>query len=128
LNTYEALFIFGAQLKDEEVAAATARVTEEITSRGGTVTATDTIGKRTFARTMKKQDAGIYVRLHIEMEPSLVEAVLRRYRLNEDVFRVQITCVTPKAEVEEEPETDEAPAEETAAPAGEALAAEETVA
>lgn len=115
MNTYEALFIFGAQLKDDEVAAVTARVTEEITSRGGTVTATDTIGKRTFARTMNKQNAGIYVRLHIEMEPSLVEVLLRRYRLNEDVFRVQITKAAPKAEVEEEAETEAEPVEETAA-------------
>ena len=119
MNTYEALFIFGTQLKDEELDAATARVTEEITKRGGTVTATDTIGKRTFARTMQKRDAGMYVRLHIEMEPSIVDSLLRRYGLNEDVFRVQLTRVEPVAETE-----DEEPVEAEAA----AEAVEETVA
>jgi small subunit ribosomal protein S6 len=90
LKTYEAMFIFPASLNDEGIEAAIDRIKGELENKGGSVTKVENMGRRAFARPMDKKNSGIYVRLTCELVPSSVDALLARFKLNEDIFRVQI--------------------------------------
>lgn len=90
LKTYEALFIFDQSLNDEAVAKALGRVQSEIGRLNGRVLDSQMMGKRTFARPMKKRETGHYVRLLVKLDPQSIETLRARMRLNEEVFRMQI--------------------------------------
>ncbi len=58
----------------------------------------DILGKRTFARPMQKRENGVYALVRFEMDPSKVRELVNRYRLVEEVFRVQILAVDERRE------------------------------
>ena len=90
LKKYEALLVFAGSIKDEALEKTLERVTAEIGRHGGTVEASETLGRRTFARPMKKRENGVFVKTFFQLDPAQVDALRARYRLSEDVFRVQI--------------------------------------
>lgn len=90
LKKYDGLFIFAGAVKDEALEKAVERTTAEITRLGGQVESSDTLGRRTFARPMKKRDNGVYVKIRFQLPSDQIDALRARYRLSEDVFRVQI--------------------------------------
>jgi len=91
LNTlYEGLFIFPETLDEESLDLGIARVKEEIERLDGSLESTTRIGKKNFARPLKKQKAGYYVVMTIRMEGSRLDAFKKRLKLATDVFRAQI--------------------------------------
>jgi ribosomal protein S6 len=92
LNTYEGLFIFPELLNDEELEAARSHVLAEIERQGGRVLGVRKLGRREFARPLDKQRSGVFVRTVFELAGDKVAPLRARYRLSDDVFRVQITC------------------------------------
>jgi ribosomal protein S6 len=84
------MVILPAALNEDGVRSALQRVREEIARQGGQSQEPDVIGKRTFARPMKKQEAGHYVKLRFELDPNAIDPLLGRLKLAEDVFRLQI--------------------------------------
>ncbi|MBT3193390.1 MAG: 30S ribosomal protein S6 [Verrucomicrobia bacterium] len=115
MNTYEGLFIFADTLKDEELVEALERVTGEITRQGGEVLGSKKLGRRSFARPMSKRDAGIYLRMVFSLDAGKITPLQARFKLSDDVFRVQITCGDEKSMSFVAP-----PVEETAEPKPEA--------
>ncbi len=91
MNTYEGLFIFPELLNDEELEAAHSHVLAEIERQGGRVLGVRKLGRREFARMMAKQRSGVFVRTVFELDGDKVAPLRARYRLSDDVFRVQIT-------------------------------------
>ncbi|NCC51609.1 MAG: 30S ribosomal protein S6 [Spartobacteria bacterium] len=96
-KTYEAMFIFPKILSAEELEDVITTVRTEIEKCGGTVNSTTRLGKRQFARVMQKQDAGHYVVITCDLEGDQITPLLARYKLNDNVFRVQIVCADPNA-------------------------------
>jgi len=90
LKAYDAIFILPAHLDSDGVAAAMQRVRDEIGKLGGQTQEPEGMGKKAFARPMKKQDAGHYVKLRFNLDPEKVAPLRGRIKLIEDVFRVQI--------------------------------------
>ena len=90
MKTYEAMFIFSGSLKDDALEKILERVRGDIGKLNGTVVNSQTMGNRSFARTMQKRDSGLYVKMTISMDPKDVDALGAKFRLNEDIFRVQI--------------------------------------
>jgi len=90
LKKYNALFIFPGTTKDEALDQTVEKTTAEITRLGGTVENTETMGRRNFARQMQKRDHGIYVKVRFQLAAGSIAELKARYRLNEDIFRVQI--------------------------------------
>jgi ribosomal protein S6 len=66
------------------------RIRGDIAKLNGTVVNSQVLGTRTFARTMQKRDAGLYVKMTISLDPKEVAAFKAKCRLNEDIFRVQV--------------------------------------
>ena len=90
MKTYQALYILPSTLKDDRVAELVETIKGEIAKLKGVVVDTGAPEKRMFARRMQKQEAGYYVRMRFQMDPSGVGPFQARLGLMDDIFRVQV--------------------------------------
>lgn len=98
MKKYDALYIFVGVSKDDALEANLEKALGEISRLGGNVVAQDSLGRRTFARPMKKRESGVYVKVRFELDPSKLEELVNRYHLVEEVFRVQFLAVDERRE------------------------------
>ena len=98
MKKYEALYIFVGITKDDALEACLEKAVAEITKLGGNIVSTESLGKRTFSRQLSKRDSGVYVKVVFELDPLKVVELVNRYRLVEDVFRVQILAINERRE------------------------------
>ncbi|HEY5653615.1 MAG TPA: 30S ribosomal protein S6 [Pontiella sp.] len=89
MNTYEGLFIFPEALDEEGLDQAIGRVKEELEKLGGSIESTARMGKKTFARPLKKQKAGLYVVIMFKLDGTQMDAFKLRLKLTTNVFRHQ---------------------------------------
>ncbi|MBR4603945.1 MAG: 30S ribosomal protein S6 [Kiritimatiellae bacterium] len=121
---YDALYIFVGTAKDDALNANLEKALAEVARLGGTILSTESLGKRTFSRPMKKRESGVYVKVRFEMDPSKVAELVNRYKLVEEVFRVQILAADERREaiLADERARRQAEAEASAARAAESTA------
>ncbi len=98
MKKYDGLYIFTNSAKDEVLDKQIEKVCGEITRLSGSVLNTDVLGKRSFARPMHKKESGVYVKIRFEMDPAQIKTLKARYRLTEEVFRVQVLAVDERRE------------------------------
>ena len=98
MKKYDALYIFVGIAKDDALEACLEKALSEVARVGGNVLETVSLGKRAFSRPMKKRESGVYVKVRMELDPQKVEELIGRYRLVEEVFRVQILAVDDRRE------------------------------
>ena len=124
MKKYDALYIFVNAPKDEGLDNLIEKVGAEITRLGGELVGSETLGKRNFARPMRKRDSGVYIRIRFAIEPDKIAALRARYAIMEEVFRVQILSVDERREqlVIDQAARRKAKAEAAAAEAEEAAA------
>ena len=89
MKTYEAMFIFSGTLKDDALEKIQERIRGDIAKVNGTIVSSQTLGNRMFARPMQKRDSGLYVKMMVSLDPKDVGPLTAKFRLNEDIFRVQ---------------------------------------
>ncbi len=106
LKKYRGTLIFASSAKDDALATILEKVNGEIEKLGGAVLTTDIKGRRTFARPMSKRDSGVYVVLEFNLDTNSIDKLLGRFKLNEDVFRVQIIVSPPEAPEAESADAD----------------------
>jgi ribosomal protein S6 len=92
-TTYEGLFIFPETLDEEQLDQAINAVKVELEKLGGTLDSTTRLGKRTFARPLKKQKAGIYAIITFSLDGLKIIALKHRLKLATNVFRAQFMKV-----------------------------------
>ena len=90
MNLYECMYIFPEQMDEDAIGAALKETGAEIEKLGGEVKSTARIGKRKFARPLKKQEFGFYVVCNFELDPAKLDQLRKRFKLNENLLRVQI--------------------------------------
>ncbi|MFH0880371.1 MAG: 30S ribosomal protein S6 [Lentisphaerota bacterium] len=95
MNKYEAMIIFSDAVKETALEDMLGHVKAEIKKLGGEVTSSTRLGKRAFARTMKKKEAGHYSLVAFSMAGSEIGHLQARLKLNEDIFRTQIVQAPP---------------------------------
>ena len=98
MKKYDGLYIFAGSAKDEALDKQIDKVRGEITRLSGNVLSTDVLGKKSFARPMRKRDSGVYVKIRFELDPAQVSTLVSRYHLVEEIFRVQILVVDERRE------------------------------
>ena len=98
MKKYDGLYIFAGQAKDDVLDAQIQKALAEVTRLGGNVLTQEVLGKRDFAHPMHKRTNGVYVLVRFEFDPSKVSELANRYRLVEEVFRVQILAVDERRE------------------------------
>ena len=90
---YEGLFIFPETLDEEGLDKAIEAVNNELVNLGGSLDSSVRMGKRQFARMMKKQKSGYYVVLVFSLETEKIAKFKERLKLGTDVFRYQLKVV-----------------------------------
>ena len=98
MKKYDALYIFVNAVRDDAIEPLVEKVGADITRLGGKVLGSEMLGRKTFARVMKKKESGVYVRVRFELDPSKVADLRARYALNDEIFRVQILAVDDRRE------------------------------
>ena len=98
MKKYDALYIFVGVTKDDVLEANLEKALAEIARLGGNVLEKVSLGKRGFSRPMKKRESGVYVKVRFELDPLKVAELVNRYKLVEEVFRVQILAVDDRRE------------------------------
>lgn len=89
MKRYEGLFILDTAGKEETIKDTIDKISAEITAAGAKVETVQKMDKRNFSRIAnKRHNAGFYVNIIFESEPSIVEQLKHRFTMNEDVFRV----------------------------------------
>ena len=98
MKKYDALYIFVGVTKDDVLEANLEKALAEVARLGGNVLEKVSLGKRSFSRPMKKRESGVYVKVRFELDPLKVAELVNRYRLVEEVFRVQFLAVDERRE------------------------------
>ena len=98
MKKYDALYIFVGIAKDDVLEANLDKALAEVTRLGVNVLEKVQLGKRVFSRPMKKRESGVYVKVRLELDPTKVDELVKRYKLVEEVFRVQILAVDDRRE------------------------------
>ncbi len=92
MKRYEGLFILDTAGKEETIKDTIDKISAEITSLGGKVETVQKMDKRSFARVAnKKYNAGFYVNVIFESQPSAIDQLKKRFAMNDEVFRVMFT-------------------------------------
>lgn len=86
---YEGLFIFPETLDDAQLDQAIEAVKVELEKLGGTLDSSTRLGKRSFARPMKKKKGGIYIVMMFRLEGGQIDVFKHRLKLSTNVFRAQ---------------------------------------
>lgn len=99
MKRYEGLFILDTAGKEEGLKDSIDKISAEITNAGGKVETVQKMDKRNFTRVAdKKHNAGFYVNVIFESQPSALDQLKHRFAMNDEVFRVLFTnAPTPKA-------------------------------
>ena len=98
MKKYDALYIFVGIAKDDALEACLEKALAEVEKRGGKILEKVSLGRRAFSRPMKKRDSGVYVKVRLEIDPQKLKELVARYRLVEEVFRVQFLAVDERRE------------------------------
>ena len=98
MKKYDALYIFVGIAKDDALEANLEKALAEVERFDGKILEKVSLGRRSFSRPMKKRDSGVYVKVRLELDPANVDALVKRYQLIEEVFRVQILAVDERRE------------------------------
>ncbi|WP_455756784.1 30S ribosomal protein S6 [Sulfurimonas sp.] len=138
MRKYENLVIVKPTLTAEEIQANIKAIEEVITSNGGEIATTDSMGMRKLAYPIDKNERGYYHVIYYSVAPAAISEIERRFRLNEELLRFVTIKYDTNREVKAwdglvekankkaaAPAKEEAPVAEEA-PAVEAPVAEET--
>ena len=98
MKKYDALYIFVGIAKDDALEVNLDKALAEVERFGGNILEKVSLGRRSFSRPMKKRESGVYVKVRLELDPANVDALVKRYKLVEEVFRVQILAVDERRE------------------------------
>ncbi len=90
MNRYEAMFIFPETIKEDQLDPVVAGVREDIEKVGGVIDNTTRLGKRAFARPIRKMEGGHYVVVGFRVAGDKIAGLLEHYRLSDAIVRVQI--------------------------------------
>lgn len=86
-RAYEAMVILNPNLGEEEMAAVTQRITDQIVARGGQVEKMDTWGRRRMFYPIKHLRDGQYFVYSFNSDPPAVRELEASWRIQEEVLR-----------------------------------------
>lgn len=86
---YEGLFIFPEMAEDAQLDQALDGVKTELEKLGGEVESCTRLGRRPFARPLRKKKAGMYVVINFLLPGDRIDAFKHRLKLTTGVFRSQ---------------------------------------
>ena len=85
------MVILPESLTEDEIEKGLAALASHIKGQGGSANKATRMGRRTFARPLDKQTAGEYALVRFELPGDKVDALLRELKLEDAIFRIQIS-------------------------------------
>jgi small subunit ribosomal protein S6 len=86
-RSYEIMFIVRPDVEEAELDKIMETFSGYVTAGGGTVKATEKMGRRRLAYTVKKFNDGFYILLIVESPAALIAEIERRLRVSEQVIK-----------------------------------------
>jgi len=99
MRHYENLVILKPTLTAEEIVGELKAIEEVITSNGAEIAATDDMGMRKLAYPIQKNERGYYYVIYYTVNPSAINEIERRFRINENLLRFMTVKYDSKKEV-----------------------------
>lgn len=90
MKKYEAIFILDMRKVEDEGKAFSEEFGKLIQSWGGNMVESVSMGRRQFAREIRKRKAGVYLNFVFEVDPEKETQIREQYRLDERVLRIMI--------------------------------------
>ena len=90
MKKYEAIFILDMRKVEDEGKAFSEEFSKLIQSWGGTMIESVMMGRRQFAREIRKRKAGVYLNFVFEVDPEKETQIREQYKLDERVLRIMI--------------------------------------
>ncbi|MEP6913704.1 MAG: 30S ribosomal protein S6, partial [bacterium] len=84
---YEVVFIVDPTADDDEVTRLTENLKQIVTDQGGTITKTESMGKRKLAYEILHKTEGSFVLLEVEGSGKEIAELERRMRVNDRIIR-----------------------------------------
>jgi ribosomal protein S6 len=92
------MVILPESLTEDEIEAGLTRLTEALKAAGGEAAGKPSrMGRKTFARPMKKQTVGEYALLRFSMAGDKVADFLKSLEYEDAIFRIQVTRLPEEA-------------------------------
>ena len=105
MKKYEAMVILANRVEDSKLDEKIEIIRGEITRAGGTLDNVTRLGRRGFARQLRKRDAGLYLLVTFSADPAKLAGLnehLSRSHQEDDIFRVQIEGSQDQADLAED--------------------------
>ena len=93
MKKYELLTIIKPNMDAEEADKVVAKIEESIKALGGSVSATEKLGRKKLAHDIQNFRDGHYVTQKLELAPDKVAELKRQLGLNENVLRIMFMDV-----------------------------------
>lgn len=90
MKKYEAIFILDPRKNEDDGKSFASQFEEKIQNWGGKVTLSNNMGRKTFAREIKKRKVGIYYNFLFEVDPDKEALIREDYRLDERILRLLV--------------------------------------
>lgn len=87
MREYETIFVLEPNQDEASVEAEIEKIRDLITSGGGEIAVIEKWGRRKLAYEIRKKKEGIYTLIRFTAGPAVLQAVNRRYQLNENLLR-----------------------------------------
>lgn len=91
MKRYEVIMILNESLQDDTIEGVITSLRRELEAGGAVVQDVARMGRKTFAREMNGHKSGFYVVYQLTADPDKAYLLPSLFKLNEDVFRIQIT-------------------------------------
>ena len=99
MKKYEAIFILDMRKVEDDGKAFAEEFGKMIQNWGGVVNETNMMGRKQFAREIKKRKAGVYLNFVFELDAEKETQIREQFRLDERVLRIMIILFDRPAEV-----------------------------
>lgn len=84
---YEAMIVLDTKGTEESVDQLVSTISREIEKSGAKLQQVDQIGKRKFPYSPRHVESGYFVNIQFEAEPTVVDAVRAKLKLNDNVYQ-----------------------------------------
>ena len=97
MRDYELMLVLDPNLEDAAVDALTARISNQVTQRGGTVDHVEGWGRRRLAYPIGRHRDGLYLLMRLRLPSNVAVDIERSLKLTESVIRHLLVRTEPAA-------------------------------
>lgn len=84
---YEAMIVLDTKGKEDSVETLISQLSKEFETHGAKLRQVDNLGKKKFPYSPKHVESGWYVNFHFDAEPSAVDKLQTKLKLNESIYQ-----------------------------------------